>query len=97
MYRRKPEIHKRLILSATVALLFAAAVRLTSVETPLILLLVWLFPLLVGMGYDGLTRRRVHPAYLIAAGILLVGFTRIFFIQSESWLKIGRALLTALM
>jgi hypothetical protein len=39
----------------------------------------------------------VPPAYLIGTGILLVGFTRIFFIPSESWLKIGRALLTAFM
>jgi len=31
------------------------------------------------------------------AGILLVGFTRIFFMQSEPRLKIGRAILAALM
>ena len=97
LYRNRPEIHKRLILLATVALLFAAAARLFSPpQSPLTCLLVWLSPLLVAMGYDGVTRRRIHPTYLIGGGILLLGFTRTFFMQSEAWLKIGRAALTAL-
>ena len=97
-YRDRPEIHKRLILLATVALLFAAAGRLIPLrKTPVTALLVWLSPLLVAMGYDGVTRRRVHPAYLIGTAILLLGFTRVFFTQSAAWLKIGRAMLTAMM
>jgi hypothetical protein len=95
-YRPKPEIHKRLILLATVALLFPAVARL-SFERPWAFLAIWLSPVLAAMGYDGLTRRRVHPTYLIGTGILLVAFTRIFFMQSEPWLNIGRAVLTALL
>ena len=96
-YRSQSAIHKRLIVLATVALLFAAAARLAGIASPLILLLVWLFPLLVAIGHDGLTLRRIHPTYLIGTAILLVGFCRIFFMQSESWLGIGRTMLTALM
>ena len=97
-YRDRPEIHKRLMLLATVALLFAAAGRLIPFsKTPLTALLVWLSPLLAAMGYDGVTRRRIHPTYFIGTSILLLGFTRVFFAQSAAWLKIGRAMLKAMM
>ena len=96
-FRSQPEIHKRLIVLATVALLFAAAARLAFQGPRLTLLLLWLSPLLVAMGYDGVTRRRIHPTYLIGLAVLLVGFTRVFFMQSEAWLRIGRAMLTALL
>jgi hypothetical protein len=97
LYRRKPEIHKRLILLATVALLFAAIGRLSFLlgQGP-IALFAWLSPLLVAIGYDGLLNRRVHPTYMIGLAILLIGFARIFFVRSEPWLKIGRALLSPL-
>jgi hypothetical protein len=96
VYRPKPEIHKRLILLATVALLFPAVARL-AFERPWIFLVIWLSPILVAMGHDVLIRRRVHPTYLIGTGILIVAFTRVFFMHSDPWLKIGRAALTALM
>ena len=111
VYRRQPEIHKRLILTATAALLFAAVGRIPFIESlfpagvsgtslirPLFIFdLVWLSPLLVGMGYDWITRRRVHPAYVIGTMGLFIGSARILFTQSESWLRIGRPLLKALM
>ena len=97
LYRKKPEIHKRLILLATVALLFAAVSRMRFIGQRPILLLVWLSPVLVAIGYEGLTRRRVHPTYLIGLAILLTGFTRTFLVRSESWVRIGRALLKPLM
>ena len=111
VYRRQPEIHKRLILTATTALLFAAVGRIPFIESlfpagvsgtslikPLLIFdLVWLSPLLVGMAYDWITCRRVHPAYVIGTVGLLIGSARILFTQSESWLRIGRPLLNALM
>ena len=90
---RKPEIHKRLILLATVALLFAAVGRMNLFQRPLLFLTVWLSPVLLGMGYDVLTRRRVHPTYMIGLAALLLGFSRVLFLQSEAWLRIGRALI----
>ena len=94
-YRRRPEIHKRLILAATVALAFAAVARM-SFESPVVFLLVWLSPLFAGMAVDVFTRRRVHPVYFISVAIMAAAFVRIFFMQSEGWLMIGRALLAPL-
>ena len=91
-YRRKPEIHKRLILAATVALAFAAVFRM-SFQSPVVFLLVWLSPIFAGMAFDVVTRRRVHPVYVISVAVMAVAFVRTFFTESAGWLPIGRALL----
>jgi hypothetical protein len=99
-YRRKPEVHKRLILLATIALLFAPAGRLSG-RIPILnghgmLLLLWLWPLAIAMGYDLWSRRRIHTTYLIGMVILLIGFSRVLVARSEAWLTIGRAILGAI-
>jgi hypothetical protein len=91
-YRRRPEIHKRLILAATVALAFAAVGRM-AFESRVVSLLVRLSPLFAAMAFDVFTRRRVHRVYVISVAVLAAAFVRIFFMQSPGWLKIGRALL----
>ncbi len=91
-YRRRSEIHKRLILAATVALAFAAVARM-SFESPVVFLLVWLSPLFAAMAFDVFTRRRVHPVHFISVAVMASAFVRIFFMESEGWLKIGRGLL----
>lgn len=91
-YRHKPAVHKRLILLATVALLYAPVGRM-EIVSDLLFLLAWLFPLLLAMGYDAWTRRRIHPSYLAGLGILLIGFSRQYFETSEGWLRVGRAIL----
>lgn len=91
-YRRAPETHKRLILAATVALAFAAVARM-SFRSPAVFLLIWLSPLFAAMAFDVFTRRRVHPVHFVSVAVLAVAFIRIFFMESEGWLKIGRALL----
>ena len=91
-YRRTPEIHKRMILAATVALAFAAVARM-SFRYPIVFLLVWLSPLFAAMAFDLLTRRRVHPVHFVNVAVLTAAFLRIFFMESEGWLRIGRALL----
>jgi hypothetical protein len=91
-YRRRPEIHKRLMLAATVTLAFAAVARM-AFDSPVVFLLIWLSPLFAAMAFDVFTRRRVHPVYCISVAVLAAAFMRIFFMQSQGWLKIGRALL----
>lgn len=91
-YRRRPEIHKRLILAATVALAFAAVARM-AFESPVVFLVVWLSPLFAAMAFDVFTRRRVHPVHFISAAVMAGAFVRIFFMESEGWLRVGRALL----
>ena len=95
-YRRRPEIHKRLMVAATVALLFAAVGRMDFIESTGVRALVWLSPMFVGMAYDWSTRRRVHPAYLIGTVGLFVGATRILFVESDVWLRIARPIIDAL-
>jgi hypothetical protein len=89
--RRKPESHKRLILLATVALLYAPAGRLVNVETPLFLV-VWLSPVLLTMGHDFFVRRRVDPTFIIGPIVLIAGLTPLLLSQSES-VRIGRYIL----
>jgi uncharacterized membrane protein YozB (DUF420 family) len=96
MYRRTPEIHKRLMLAATVALLFAAIGRMQFLDPwPSVQTVVWLSPLLVGMLYDWRARGRPHVAYVISAAWLFVGAMRVLLTESEGWLRIGRAILAA--
>lgn len=91
-YRRKPEIHKRLMLVATTGLLVAAVVRLPLLGGPLpnpLRLLVWFSPILLAMGYDFYARRLVHPAYVIGlAGLFAVSLRR-FLQGTDAWLGLS--------
>lgn len=95
-YRRRPEVHKRLMIAATVALLFAAVGRMRFTSM-VVYELVWLSPMVVGMAHDWISRRRVHPAYIVGTAGLFLGSLRELAVQSEAWLTIGRPLLDTLM
>lgn len=94
--RKRPDVHKRCIVLATVALLFAPAARFGEQWGPGGVLAVWFLPLVAAMLYDGVTRRRVHRAYLIGTAFLLAGFLRVFLMENETWLRVGRVILAAL-
>jgi hypothetical protein len=98
VYRRKPEIHKRLMLLATVALLFAAVARMAFLHDSLAVALpVWLSPLLLGIVYDAIRRRRVHPVYWVGLAVLIIAPLRFALAQSEAWLRIGNVVLKTFM
>ena len=83
-----------LMLAATVALLFAAIGRIHALDpVPWLAVLIWLSPMLIGMGHDWRVRGRPHAAYVISAVWLFVGATRILLTESELWLPVGRAIL----
>lgn len=92
IYRRKPEIHKRLIIVASIILLSAAVHRMAFLgggpSPPLPqLLTVWLSPILLGMTYDFFKRRVVHPVYLIGiAAVLFLKFGRRWIFRNETWI-----------
>jgi hypothetical protein len=104
-YRRKPEIHKRLIILAAVAVMFAAVGRaLTNVgvllgdpDAPLggvpARLLLWYSPVLVAMAHDLVTRRRIHPVYWIGVVAMAVAFLRVPYSQTDHWHAIARTIL----
>ena len=99
-YRRRPEAHKRLIVLAAVAIILPGASRLVQALfgfQVLIFLLVWWSPVLLGIGYDLLTRRRIHPAYLLGIPILLLRVASQFLIvESKAGIEVGRTVLLAL-
>ena len=94
--RARPEVHKRLMVVATVVLLFAALARWTFVESGLARAGIWLSPIFIGMVYDWITRRRVHPVYIIGSITLFLFAFRLIFANSEAWLRIARPIVDAL-
>jgi hypothetical protein len=96
LYRAKPEIHKRLILLACVAVMFAGAFRLSYVMSLPAQIITWYSPVIAGMIYDRHKMGRVHRVYWIGAAIMAVALARIPFGETEIWRRIGRALLMPL-
>jgi hypothetical protein len=98
LHRGRPEIHKRLMLVATVALVSPAVARMTFLGNQILLLLLigWL-PLIVGMLYDWRVRGRPHAVYVVGlAALIVIGFgLRFLMVSSETWLGIARAILDA--
>jgi hypothetical protein len=89
IYRRRPEIHKRCLLVATTILLIAAVVRMKFLGTPpvaALLFLIWPLPIYVGMVHDYVTKRVVHPVYVM--GLLALGSMQLLLPlnASQSWL-----------
>jgi hypothetical protein len=92
-YRRKKELHKRLMVLATIALLFAPAARAGGDSGMLAVLAIWLLPLALAVTYDLYSRRRVERVYVVGLLVFLVAFGRVVLMESELWLPIGRWLL----
>jgi len=89
-YRQKPEIHKRLIIVATCILLIPAAHRFVGAyigrPPPLApVLMVWLSPIVLGLAYDLMLRRVVHPVYLMGIAIVLAMKFRPPLHKTEAW------------
>lgn len=93
VYRKKKELHKRLMVLATMALLFAPAARIGGDMGPWAVLLIWLLPLGLAVAHDAVFQRRVERVYVFGAAVLLVAFARIGLMESEMWLGVGRQLL----
>jgi hypothetical protein len=98
-YRRKPELHKRLMVVATTSLLIAAAGRMQFLGEPrnlLLLHLIWTAPILLAMAHDLWRERRVHPVYALGLVVLVLEgpVLRIAVRGSEEWLSISSWLAT---
>ena len=74
VYRRRPEIHKRVMLVATTIIVLPAVSRMTFLGFPVALwkfMLVWPLPVYLAMAHDFRARRMVHPVYLIGIAAML--------------------------
>ena len=76
-YRRRPEVHKRVMLMAAISLISPAIARVPGALTmfPVFILLPVLVMLAALVGYDLVQQRRVHPAtgWAEAAYVVVVG------------------------
>ena len=93
-WRRQRELHKRLMVLATIVMVYPAAARFAFDFGPGAVLAAWLLPLLIAMGHDFRVRGRVEPVYLVGLGVLVVAFTRIWLMGTEAWRGIGRNILS---
>lgn len=106
-YRGRPEVHKRLMLLAAVALILPGVARLWFIEARFAggpnaaalgtLLFVWLVPLFAAMAYDFATARRIHPVYWTGVAISVLSIARFPLSQTESWRVFGRAFLAPML
>ncbi|MGI9258473.1 MAG: hypothetical protein ACR2QQ_06545 [Gammaproteobacteria bacterium] len=97
-YRQKPEIHKRLMLLATVALLFAAVFRLWAAgwaSMPAAIFL-WYVPVILGIAYDGLRQGRVPPVYWIGAAAMSISLLKLPLGTTGFWLGFGGRIIESL-
>jgi hypothetical protein len=99
VYRDQPEVHKRLMVLAMLTFAQVGTGRLLVHVWPSLLQprwhfnAAWFVPVAGVLAHDLLTRRRVHPVYLVGGVLFLLRINRIPFMRSEAWLPIGRALL----
>jgi len=99
LYRRRPEIHKRLMVLATVALMGAPVGRLIGdvgggfIGKFSFLAGVRLSPAILAMIYDRWYRGRVHPVYWIGMGILLLNVSRLLWARTGLWQSTARSLM----
>jgi hypothetical protein len=96
-YRNKPELHKRLMILATIAIAFAAIFRMQALGLPLAAgLTIWFALPVIAMAYDFRTQGRIHPVYFIGTAGMIVAALRIPLSATETWLGIARPIIEAL-
>ena len=75
-FRRRPDIHKRLMTTAATALLVAAVGRMSFLPAPpgglAVMFFVWSSPVMAAVVYDWQHNRGVHPVYI--AGLAAFAF-----------------------
>ncbi|MDX1499402.1 MAG: hypothetical protein R3176_05870 [Woeseiaceae bacterium] len=88
LYRRKPAMHKRLMIVATTNLIVAAVFRAVGLDDALahtLFVLLWLSPILVAMLHDLVRERLVHPVYVVGALVLAVSSFRSGLTDTAPW------------
>jgi hypothetical protein len=93
--RRKPEYHRRLMLTATIGILTAAFARfpipfLYPLQ-PLAAFMMTDIVLLAAVAYDTIKHRRLHPAFAWAAPLIVLSFPlRLMLANSGAWMSFAR-------
>jgi hypothetical protein len=92
--RRRPELHRRLILLGTVSIMTPAIARLPIAgRSPVVALSLSLLFVIAGMIHDWKSRRRVHPLYVWGGVIILLsGPGRAAIGHTAAWQSFARYL-----
>lgn len=91
LMRRRPDVHKRLLVMATLAVLGAALGRIPAIGKMADLVTLGLF--LSVVAYDMATRRRIHLA-TVGGGLVLAGQTALAPLGStQAWLSVARRII----
>lgn len=75
-YRRKPEIHKRLMVVTATLILYPAMTRISfprHMRSFVVFMIIWTSPILIAVAHDWIKRRVIHPAYffgMLGLGVL---------------------------
>jgi hypothetical protein len=88
LYRRRPEIHKRVMLVATTILVLPAVGRMTFLGVPVPLwkfMVVWPLPVYLAIVHDFRAKRTVHPVYVIGIAAMLTMRLVLPLNQSTAW------------
>jgi len=87
--RRKPELHRRLMLVAATVLLVAAVGRIPFLRIGPwgihLRLLVWSSPILLAIAHDLYKQRRFHRVYAFGLAALIVRLYSVPLSQTEMW------------
>jgi len=93
-FRRKPDLHKRLMVLAAVTLLAPAVARIVLLFThkPLPQFLAFYACFLLCVTVDTLRHRRLHPVFAIGALVVIGAFQFSYFVvQTPAWMKMVTA------
>lgn len=89
LFRRRPQVHKRLMMVAATTLLIAAVARMAFIPAPpdglAAFVAIWCSPIVLAMVYDFQGRRLVHPAYLIGLGAFLLRISTGWIAETAAW------------
>jgi hypothetical protein len=90
-FRRRPELHKRLMLLAMVSLLAPAIARITLLFTHsgMVQMLAFDFCILVCVIVDTIIHRKLHPVFVWGGLLIVVSFHLTFAaVQTKMWLNL---------
>jgi hypothetical protein len=88
VYRRRPEVHKRVMLVATTILVMPAIGRMAFLGFPVPVwkyMLIWPWPVYLAMVHDVRTGKRVHRVYVIGIAAMLAMRLVLPLNQSAAW------------
>ena len=95
MYRRQREAHKRLMLLAYISIITAAVARFPGVLPygPLMFFGLSFVFLLIGVAYDLFSRGRIHSAYTVGGGLLVLSVpVRLMISGTDTWTRFAEFL-----